>query len=234
MPKDLLIDGYVSFELIWGDKNVNIIDIKRLPSDRLTPCYEQSIGSFWIENANIDNKRILLSSQVLIISWDFHGGNDISYVETLMKAYDQMHIAEEITLSNSILKRIININTNNLSKQRTTELQTRIEEVIGKSQTISIDGIEQEIISHNILMLDPNFEFSTYTELYSNIPLLDLNYFKNKFDDATLLYNDVLYNDLVKEFKRMFKQIIEKPFLLQIKNKYPDYNIGKINVLFGR
>lgn len=105
MMKDFLIDGFLAAEIIWDDKKQNIIGFNRLRPDSLVPAYEPSIGSIWIqypEDAQL--RRIFLDSQLIFISYSSQNDfSETSYVEGLIKPYNQLKILEQTRIMFNII-----------------------------------------------------------------------------------------------------------------------------------
>ena len=98
--KQLLIDGFLSFEIVYDDKGKNIIGFKELDATTLMPSVEkQPDGSFlsvWYQYpADINRRRMLYDSQIIYIS--YAKGNSVSrvsYTERLIRPYNILRIIE--------------------------------------------------------------------------------------------------------------------------------------------
>ena len=127
MMRDFLIDGFLAAEIIWDDKKQNIIGFNRLRPDSLVPAYEPSIGSIWIQFPEDPQlRRIFLDSQLIFISYasqnDF---GETSYVEGLIKPYNQLKILEQTRIMfnviNATLYHKFTIPVKNISKTKAEE-----------------------------------------------------------------------------------------------------------------
>jgi hypothetical protein len=131
LMKDFLIDGYVAMEIIWDDKNKNIIAFNRLRPETLVPAFEPSIGHLWIQYPEDPMlRRIFLDSQLVFISYTSQNDySETSYVEGLIKPYNQLKIIEQtkimFNLINATLYQKFNIPVKGLGR-------TRAEEQIGQ------------------------------------------------------------------------------------------------------
>jgi hypothetical protein len=98
--RQFLIDGILSFEIIFDSKGKNIIGFKELDPASLLPSVEKQIdGSFvecWIQYPdNPQMTRKLYDSQIIYIS--YAKGNTItrlSYVERLIRSFNLLRIME--------------------------------------------------------------------------------------------------------------------------------------------
>ncbi len=105
MMKDFLIDGYVAIEIIWDDKKKNIIGFNRLRPETLVPGYEPAIGNLWIQYPEDPQlRRIFLDSQIVFISYSTQNDySETSYLEGLIKPYNQLKIMEQTRIMFNIV-----------------------------------------------------------------------------------------------------------------------------------
>ena len=109
MMRDYLIDGYVAIEIVWDDKKKNIIYFNRLRPETLVPAYEPAIGNLWIQYPEDPQlRRIFLDSQIVFISYssqqDF---SETSYIEGLIRPYNQLKILEQTRIMFNIINATI-------------------------------------------------------------------------------------------------------------------------------
>jgi hypothetical protein len=127
MMKDFLIDGYVAMEIVWDDKKKNIIAFNRLRPETIVPAYEPSIGHLWIQYPEDPQlRRIFLDSQIIFISYSSQNDySETSYVEGLIKPYNQVKILEQtkimFNIINATLYQKFTIPIKGLSRQRAEE-----------------------------------------------------------------------------------------------------------------
>jgi hypothetical protein len=96
----LLVDGFLAFEIIYDDKGAKIIGFKELDPTELRPSVEkQPDGTFkniWYQNeTNINLRRVLYDSQIIYIA--YAKGNSlarVSYVERLIRSFNLLRIME--------------------------------------------------------------------------------------------------------------------------------------------
>jgi len=127
MMKDFLIDGYLALEMIYDDKKKNIISFNRLRPETLVPAYEPSIGHLWIQFPEDPQlRRIFLDSQIVYISYSTQGDySETSYVEGLIKPYNQLKIIEQTRIMFNIINATVyqkfTIPIKGLSRQKAEE-----------------------------------------------------------------------------------------------------------------
>lgn len=127
MLKDFLIDGYIAIEIIYDDKKKNIIGFARLSPDTLVPAFEPSIGHLWIQFPEDPQlRRIFLDSQIVYVSYSSQNEfSETSYVEGLIKPYNQLKILEQTRIMFNIINATVyqkfTIPVNGLSKQKAEE-----------------------------------------------------------------------------------------------------------------
>jgi len=127
MMKDFLIDGYMALEIIYDDKKKNIIGFNRLRPDTLVPAYEPNVGHLRIQFPEDPQlRRIFLDSQIVYISYSTQNDySETSYVEGLIKPYNQLKILEQtrimFNMINATVYQKFTIPIKGLSRQRAEE-----------------------------------------------------------------------------------------------------------------
>jgi hypothetical protein len=127
MMKDFLIDGFIAMEIIYDDKKKNIIGFNRLRPETLVPAYEPSIGHLWIQYPEDPQlRRIFLDSQIVYISYATQNDySETSYVEGLIKPYNQLKILEQTRIMFNIINATVyqkfTIPIKGMSRQRAEE-----------------------------------------------------------------------------------------------------------------
>jgi hypothetical protein len=125
--RDFLIDGYIAIEIIWDDKKKNIIHFNRLRPETLVPAYEPSIGNLWIQYPEDPQlRRIFLDSQLVFISYSTQNDySETSYIEGLIKPYNQLKILEQTKIMFNIINATVyqkfTIPVKGLPRQRAEE-----------------------------------------------------------------------------------------------------------------
>ncbi len=98
--KQLIIDGFLAFEIVYDDKGKNIIGFKELDATTLMPSVEkQPDGTFlnvWYQYPkDINKKRMLYDSQIVYISYaKGNAVSRVSYTERLIRPYNILRIIE--------------------------------------------------------------------------------------------------------------------------------------------
>ena len=127
MMKDFLVDGYVALEIIFDDKKKNIIGFNRLRPETLVPAYEPSIGHLWIQFPEDPQlRRIFLDSQLVYVSYSTQNEfAETSYVEGLIKPYNQLKILQQTRIMFNIINATVyqkfTIPIKGMSRQRAEE-----------------------------------------------------------------------------------------------------------------
>jgi hypothetical protein len=127
MMRDFLIDGYIAIEIIYDDKKKNIVGFNRMRPETLVPAYEPAIGHLWIQFPEDPQlRRIFLDSQIVYISYSTQNDySETSYVEGLIKPYNQLKILEQTRIMfnviNATLYQKFTIPIKGLSRQRAEE-----------------------------------------------------------------------------------------------------------------
>jgi hypothetical protein len=127
MMKDFLVDGYVANEIIYDDKKKNIIGFNRLRPETLVPAYEQNIGHLWIQFPEDPMlRRIFLDSQIVYVSYSTQNEySETSYVEGLIKPYNQLKILQQTRIMFNIINATVyqkfTIPIKGMSRQRAEE-----------------------------------------------------------------------------------------------------------------
>jgi hypothetical protein len=127
MMKDFLIDGYLSLEIIYDDKKKNIIGFNRIRPETVVPAYEPAIGHLWIQFPEDPQlRRIFLDSQLVYISYSTQNEfSETSYIEGLIKPYNQLKILQQTRIMFNIINATVyqkfTIPIKGMSRQRAEE-----------------------------------------------------------------------------------------------------------------
>jgi hypothetical protein len=99
--KNLLIDGYISYEIVYDDKQKNIIDLAPIDPITLIVATDPNTNTMiWIQHPdNPALRRILLDSQIIYISYSNNNEyGETSYVENLIRPFNQLKMIEQARL----------------------------------------------------------------------------------------------------------------------------------------
>ena len=126
--RTLLIDGYLAFEIIYDDRQKAIIDLAPLdPLTLIVATDPMSNTMVWIQFPdNPQLRRVLLDSQIIYISYSNNNEyGDTSYIEGLIRPYNQLKIIEQTRIMFNIINATVyqkfTIPTKGLSKQKAEE-----------------------------------------------------------------------------------------------------------------
>lgn len=131
--RTLLIDGFLAFEIIYDDRNKNVIGINQLDPSTLLPSIEPTTGdSIWVQYPESPEfRRILLDSQIVYISYS-SGAEfaETSYVENLIRPYNQLKLLEQTRIMwnvmNAMVNRVFTMPVAGMSRQMAEEQLAKI------------------------------------------------------------------------------------------------------------
>lgn len=149
-----LIDGYLSFEIIYNDKQNEIIGFKELDPVTLVPGIDRATNKrVWYQyKDNPAKERKMFDSQIIYISYGSVSTNSrVSYVERLVRTFNLMRIMETTrviwaTMNSSYrLKFIIPVGgkSKTRAKQSLAQLMNNYREVVDfdyNSGQLKVDG----------------------------------------------------------------------------------------------
>jgi hypothetical protein len=131
--RTLLIDGFLAFEIIYDDKNKNIIGVNQLDPSSLSPSIEPTTGdSIWVQYPESPEfRRTLLDSQIIYISYSSGAEySETSYVENLIRPYNQLKLLEQtrimFNVMNAMINRVFTIPVAGMSRQMAEEQLAKI------------------------------------------------------------------------------------------------------------
>ena len=267
LMKDFLIDGYIAMEIVWDDKKKNIIHFNRLKPETIVPAFEPSIGHLWIQFPEDPQlRRIFLDSQIVYVSYSTQNDySEVSYIEGLIKPYNQLKILEQTRIMYNVVHASIyqkfTVPTKGLSRQRSEEQigqlihdyseQIEWDDSLG---TLSINGSKHlpynkqlwfpdgdagtpnmELVSpegHNLNESDMLTWFYNILKRASKIPFSRFekeNGGGNIYSDASEMTRDeVRFGTFVGRLRANFKEIITKPFKLQMLVEFPELKDDEI------
>jgi len=149
-----LIDGYLSFEIIYNDRQDEIIGFKEIDPVTLVPGIDRTTNKkIWYQyKDNPAKERKIFDSQIIYISYGSTStASRISYVERLVRAFNLMRIMETTRViwavmnSSYRLKFIIPVGgkSKTRAKQSLAQLMNNYREVVDfdyHSGTLKVDG----------------------------------------------------------------------------------------------
>ena len=136
-----LIDGYLSFEIIYNPEQTEIIGFKEIDPITLVPGYNHEDGKkVWIQFKDDPMKeRKLYDSQIIYISYSsITTASRVSYLERLVRAFNLMRIMEHtrviwaVTNSSYRMKFIIPVGgkSKTRAKQSLAQLMNNYKEIV--------------------------------------------------------------------------------------------------------
>lgn len=96
--KDFLTDGYISYEIVYDDKQKSIEGLYKIDPLTLVVVSDPISGTvLWIQYPdNPQLRRVLLDSQIIYISYSNNNDfGDVSYIEGLVRPYNQLKLIEQ-------------------------------------------------------------------------------------------------------------------------------------------
>lgn len=126
--RKLLIDGFIAFEIIYDDRQKNIIGLTMMDPSTLVPAIDPiSNEQIWIQFPEDPVfRRIMLDSQIIYISYSNTASyTEVSYVEGLIRPYNQLVLMEQARIMYNIINasmyKKFTIPTTGLSRQLAEE-----------------------------------------------------------------------------------------------------------------
>jgi len=202
--RQFLIDGFLSFEIIFDPDAKNIVGFKELDPTSLRPGVEKggdgNYKKIWVQYEDIPSmKRVLLDSQVIYIS--YAKGNftsRVSYVERLVRSFNLLRIMENsriiwnIMNSSFRMKMVVPIGTKSpqKAKESLAEMMSIYKEDISlnyESGELAVNGQPSMQFYKNYLFPSKNGESPDISVIGGEGYDLSNNdivtYFKNKLQE---------------------------------------------------
>jgi len=261
--KNLLIDGYIAYEIVYDDKQKNVIDLAPMDPITLIVATDPSTNTMiWIQHPdNPALRKILLDSQVIYISYSNNNEyGETSYVENLIRPYNQLKMIEQARLlyninQASIYKKfVIPVGglTRTQAEQQVYELMSEYHDDVQWDErmgTVSINGQTNIPFSKDFWFPEggsgtPNVEILQPTQVNLNEDIV-LQWFSKilkrasklpfqRFDEdngggsyaydsnASVTRDEVKFKNFVTRVRTIFKEIVVKPFKIQMILDFPE------------
>ena len=199
--RQLIIDGFIAFEIIFDPDGKNIVGFKELDPISLRPGVEKtSDGTFkkiWVQYEDVPSmKRVLLDSQIIYISYakgNFTGR--VSYVERMVRSFNLLRIMENsriiwnIMNSSFRLKMVVPIGTK--SPQKAKESLAEMINIYKEDVNLDSDSGELSVNGAPAMQFYKNYLFPSKNGESPDISVMGgegfdlsdteaLSYFKNK------------------------------------------------------
>jgi hypothetical protein len=210
--RQLLIDGFISFEIIYDPDGQNIVGFKELDPISLRPGVEKgSDGKYkkiWVQYEDIPSmKRVLLDSQVIYISYakgNFTGR--VSYVERMVRSFNLLRIMENsriiwnIMNSSYRLKMVVPIGTK--SPQKAKESLAEMINIYKEDINLDFDSGELSINGSPSMQFYKNYLFPSKNGEQPDISVIGGEGFDLSDTDALKYFKDKVKEDSKIPFSR--------------------------------
>ena len=210
--RQLLIDGFIAYEIIYDPDAKNILGFKELDATSLRPGVERAgDGSYkriWVQYEDIPAmKRVLLDSQIIYIS--YAKGNftsRVSYVERLVRSFNLLRIMENsrviwnIMNSSFRLKMVVPIGTK--SPQKAKESLAELMSIYKEDITLNQDSGELAINGSPSMQFYKNYLFPSKNGEQPDISVMGGEGFDLSSPDGLKYFKDKLKEDSKIPFSR--------------------------------
>lgn len=199
--RQLLIDGFIAFEIIYDPDGKNVVGFKELDPISLRPGVEKtSDGSYkkiWVQYEDVPSmKRVLLDTQIIYISYakgNFTGR--VSYVERMVRSFNLLRIMENsrviwnIMNSSFRMKMVVPIGTK--SPQKAKESLAEMINIYKEDINLNSDSGELSVNGSPAMQFYKNYLFPSKNGESPDISVMggegfdlsdpaQLQYFKDK------------------------------------------------------
>lgn len=210
--RQMLIDGFLSFEIIYDPEGKNIIGFKELDATSLRPGVEKHgdgiYRKIWVQYEDIPAmKRVLLDSEVIYISYakgNFTGR--VSYAERLIRSFNLLRIMENsrviwnIMNSSFRLKMVIPIGTK--SPQKAKESLAEMMAIYKEDVSLNYDSGELTVNGKPSMQFYKNYLFPSKNGEQPDIETLGGDGYDLSDTTALSYFEDKLKNDSKIPFSR--------------------------------
>ena len=210
--RQLLIDGFLSFEIIFDPEGKNIIGFKELDATSLRPGVEKSgdgiYRKIWVQYEDIPAmKRVLLDSQVIYISYakgNFTGR--VSYAERMIRSFNLLRIMENsrviwnIMNSSFRLKMVVPIGTK--SPQKAKESLAEMMAIYKEDVSLNYDSGELAVNGKPAMQFYKNYLFPSKNGESPEIETIGGDGYDLSDTDALGYFQDKLKEDSKIPFGR--------------------------------
>jgi hypothetical protein len=217
--RKFLVDGYLSFEIIYSPDQKEIIGFKEIDPITLMPGYNKDDGKkVWVQYKDDPVKeRVLYDSQVIYIAYSsLSTASRVSYVERLIRSFNLLRIMEHtrviwaVTNASFRMKFIIPVGgkSKTRAKQSLSQLMNSYKEQVDfdwDSASLSTDGKPMLQFSKEYWLPSKDGDSPEIETLGGEGPELNdteaLKYFSDKLKHVSKIpFNRFLYEDGGGEF----------------------------------
>jgi hypothetical protein len=203
--RQLLIDGFLAFEIVFDPDGKNIVGFKELDAISLRPGVEKANdGTFkkiWVQYEDIPTmKRVLLDSQIIYISYakgNFTGR--VSYVERMVRSFNLLRIMENSriiwnTMNSSFrLKMVVPIGTK--SPQKAKESLAEMINIYKEDVNLDYDSGELSVNGSPAMQFYKNYLFPSKNGESPDISVIGGEGFDLSDTDALKYFKDKVIED---------------------------------------
>lgn len=96
--RDFLIDGFIAFEVVYDNKQKNIISLNKLDPLTLVPATDPTTGTIlWVQHPdNPQARRVILDTHIIYITYSNNNDySETSYIEAMIRPYNQLKLLEQ-------------------------------------------------------------------------------------------------------------------------------------------
>jgi len=270
--KQFLIDGFLSFEIIWDATSENVIGFKEIDPLSIRPGIVKDkdgrLQKVWVQYEEIPAmKRELYDSQIIYISYAKSNFTmRTSYTERLIRSFNLLRILENSRIIWNVMnasyriKMVVPIGTK--SPQKAKESLAEMMAVYKEDISLDMDSGELSVNGRPSMQFYKNYLFPSKNGEEPTIETMDssgydlsdteaLKYFENKLrrdskipferfdadggggqwgiDASGMNREEIRFSKFIGRLRAAFQEIILKPLVLQVQQKYPDL---KDDILF--
>jgi len=213
--RQLMIDGFIAFEIIYDPDGQNIVGFKELDPISLRPGVEKTgdgtYKKIWVQYEDIPSmKRVLLDTQIIYISYakgNFTGR--VSYVERMVRSFNLLRIMENsriiwnIMNSSFRLKMVVPIGTK--SPQKAKESLAEMINIYKEDVNLDQDSGELSINGSPSMQFYKNYLFPSKNGEQPDISVMGGDGFDLSDTDALGYFKDKVMEDSKIPFSRFDK-----------------------------
>jgi len=221
-----LIDGYLAFEIVYNDKQTEIIGFKELDPVSLMPGIDTDDGKkVWIQYKGEGAKeRTLWDSQIIYLSYSsVNSPMRISYVERLIRSFNLLRIMEHSRIiwavSNASFKTQFTIPVGGKSKTRAKQSLATLKD--GEAPEITTLGGDGPDLGDTESLK----YFSDKLQLASKIPFSRFDREGGNTYDmeaSGMLRDEIKFGRFISRLRSIWQEILVKPVYLQMCLNHPE------------
>jgi hypothetical protein len=210
--RQLLIDGFLSFEIVYDPEGKNIIGFKEIDATSIRPGVEKGgdgvYRKIWVQYEDIPAmKRVLLDSQIIYISYakgNFTGR--VSYAERLVRSFNLLRVMENsrviwnIMNSSFRLKMVVPIGTK--SPQKAKESLAEMMAIYKEDISLNYDSGELSVNGKPAMQFYKNYLFPSKNGEQPEIETIGGDGYDLSDTDALKYFEDKLKLDSKIPFSR--------------------------------